>query len=120
MATNKDVIAEAAAHGATTAVSAALEMSVELRSQMAGIYYKLCDERDAAYARAAPLEKKLAQACEATNAARAVEMDLAAQVEKAWGPNHLAIKKEIANIARALVKIPPRPGTEAPAEAKAQ
>lgn len=92
----------------------ALEVSQQLREQMLDTYYALCDQRDAAYKRAAPLEKKLAAAIEATQKAQAVERELAAAVEEAWGPDHLQVKREIARLANALRFAPQREGSPAP------
>lgn len=86
----------------------ALETSQDLRQKLVDQYFALCDQRDAAYKRAAPFEEKLREAIAATRKAQALEMELAAKVEKAWGAEHLALKKEIASIARSLGKIPPR------------
>lgn len=79
------------------------------KEEAARRYYDLCDQRDAAYARAAPIEATLAEANARCEAARLEAGELAAEVEAAWGPDHLALKTEIAGLARFLGKIPPRP-----------
>lgn len=92
----------------TTDIQNALSASNELRGKLVDAYYALCDQRDATYAKAAPVEAELAKASAAVQAAQAVESDLACQVEAIWGPDWLALKREIANLARSLGRIPPR------------
>lgn len=79
------------------------------REQLAAEYYQLTDARDAVYEKAKPVEEKLAAACLRTEAAKAEELKLAAEVEAIWGPDWIALKKRIADIARVLIRIPPRP-----------
>lgn len=86
----------------------ALDRAAELRAQMAETYHALCDQRDAAYAKAAPVQAELDKAITATQACQATELALAKQIEDIWGPDHFALKKEIGRLAAALGKIPPR------------
>jgi len=65
-------------------------------------YRHLCAERDAAYARAKPVEMALDAQNAVVEAERLKAMDLARQVEEAWGPEHLAIKREISLLAKLL------------------
>lgn len=86
-------------------------MTTELDKYKAALvakYYELCDQRDAVYAKARPVESALAAQSAVVQAEQAKEAALAAEVEAIWGPNWIALKKEIADIARTLVKIPPR------------
>ena len=79
------------------------------RKKMAARYYELCDLRDARYAEAEPLEEKLAAANARCEAARVEANALAAEIEAVWGGEAwLALKKEIADIARFFGRIPPR------------
>lgn len=78
------------------------------RAKMLATYYSLCDARDAVNARVAPLQAELDAACARTQAAREEELRLAAQIESEWGPHWVALKKRIGELARILVKIPPR------------
>lgn len=78
------------------------------RERLAAEYHELCAARDAVLKKAEPVEKKLAAAVFETAKAREKEMALAAEVEAIWGPNWLALKKRIADIARTLGKIPPK------------
>lgn len=86
----------------------ALESSAELRSKMLGMYYQLCDQRDAVYAKAAPIEAQLAEASLRVQDAKAVETALAEQVEAIWGPNWFDLKREISRLAASIGRIPPR------------
>ena len=72
-------------------------------------YYDLCDHRDARYAAAAPLEAELDQVNAERERLRLRAGELAAGIEAAWGPDWLAAKKEIADIARFFQRVPPRP-----------
>ena len=87
---------------------AAIQSSAELRAQMIGMYYQLCDQRDSVYAQSAPIEKQLADASLRVQEAKAVETALAEQVEAIWGPNWFDLKREISRLAAALGRIPPR------------
>lgn len=71
-------------------------------------YYKLSDQRDAAYERAKPFEEELEKVVAQSKALREREAELVAKVEEAWGPNHLILKKQISRLARFFGKIPPR------------
>jgi uncharacterized coiled-coil DUF342 family protein len=75
---------------------------------MAALYHALCDARDEVNARVAPLQAELDKACARTQEARQVEMALAAEIERTWGPSWPALKRRIANLARMLGKISPR------------
>lgn len=87
------------------------------REKMVARYYALCDVRDAAYAEAAPIEAKLDAANLRAMAAQQEAEKLAEEIEQTWAKHSedgtktgwLALKKEIADIARFLHKIPPRP-----------
>lgn len=74
-------------------------------------YYELCDERDAVYKITDPIQLELDAANAEMEAARVKALELAAKIDAVWGPDWIAKKKEIAQIARFLFKIPPRPGT---------
>lgn len=89
-------------------IKGALNASAELRGKLLASYYALCDQRDAVKAAAAPVEAALAEAIVKTQEAQAVEADLAKQVEAIWGPDWLVLKKEIAELAKSLGKIPHR------------
>lgn len=89
-------------------IKAALASGATQRAALIATYYKLCDARDAVYAEAAPIEAQLAAASAKVIAAQAEEAKLAREVEAAWGPEWLALKKEIASLAKALGKIPAR------------
>lgn len=78
------------------------------RAKMLATYYALCDARDDVAARVAPIQAQLDAACARTQAARDEEMRLAAQIEAEWGPSWVSLKKRIGELARVLVKIPPR------------
>jgi hypothetical protein len=79
------------------------------RAALARRYHELCDLRDARYAEAAPLEAKLDAANARCEAARVEALELAAKVEAVWGgESWLALKKEIADIARFFGRVPPR------------
>lgn len=69
-------------------------------------YRELCKARDAAYAKAAPIQKKLDEQIAITQASQAKELELAAQIEAAWGPDWVKLKKRIAELARILVRVP--------------
>lgn len=92
----------------TTTIEQLLAADHDSRAQMAATYHALCDARDAVNAQVAPLQAQLDAACIRTQEARAAEMALAAEIERAWGPSWLALKRRIAELARALGKIPPR------------
>jgi chromosome segregation ATPase len=96
-------------------------MAMPSREEMVRRYYELCDRRDAAYEEADPLEKKLDAANAKVMAAQAEASALAEQIEETWAAasddgtreGWLALKKEIADIAAFLRKIPPRPAEKA-------
>lgn len=72
-------------------------------------YYALCDARDQVNAVNAPLEEALAVQVAIAEEARVKAEALAAQIDaNRGGAKWLALKKEIAFIARGLGRIPPR------------
>ena len=83
------------------------------RDKMVARYYELCDERDAAYAKAQPHETRLDELNRTIQTLQADAAAEAARIEAAWGSDHFKRKKEIAEIARFLVRIPPRPTVNA-------
>lgn len=85
-----------------------LKQDASDRAKMVQTYYALCDARDEVNARVAPVQAELDAAIAKTQAARAEELKLAAQIDALWGPNWIPLKKRIAELARILVKIPPR------------
>lgn len=89
-------------------VTEAMTKSADLRGKLLEQYYSLCDARDAVYAKAKPAEEALAAAVARTQECQAAENAAAREVEAIWGPNWLALKKEIAQLAAVLGKIPPR------------
>jgi hypothetical protein len=91
-----------------TAITAALKSGAVDKVKLARRYYALCDLRDAAYAEAEPIEKALEQANLEAEAARLKADELSKKVEAIWGPNWFSLKREIADIAGILRKIPPR------------
>jgi len=92
----------------TDTIEQLLSQDSDERAKMAATYHALCDARDAAYERAAPLQQQLDAAIAATQAAQAEELRLAAEIEAVWGPHWSQLKRRIAELARSLVKIPPR------------
>jgi hypothetical protein len=80
----------------------------EFCAQVVARYYTLCDERDAVYERAKPVEERLAEASARVIAAQTEEAALAREVEAIWGSGHLARKKEIGQIAQAFIRVPKR------------
>ena len=89
-------------------VAEAMTKSADLRGKLLEQYFTLCDARDAVYAKAAPVQAELDKAIAATQACQATEAALAREIESIWGPNWVAMKKEIAQLAAVLGKIPPR------------
>lgn len=85
----------------------------EARKAMIEQYHALCAERDAGYARAAPIEKELAKANAEAEAARLRAQALARKVDEAWGPGHGERKRKIGKLADLLRFIPPREGAKA-------
>lgn len=76
-------------------------------------YYALCDARDQVNALNAPLEAELDQLVAVAEEARVKAEAIAAQIDaNRGGEKWIALKKEIAFIARGLGKIPPRPAKE--------
>jgi hypothetical protein len=69
-------------------------------------YRELCSVRDAVNAKVAPVQLALDRAIIATQKAQADELRLAAQIDTLWGEDWIALKREIANLARSLGKIP--------------
>lgn len=66
-------------------------------------YDKLCKQRDDTYAKAQPLEDELDKVNAEMEVLRSRAADLAAQIETVWGgASWIALKKQIAAIARAL------------------
>lgn len=92
----------------TTTIEQLLAQDGAERAKMLETYYALCDARDEVNARVAPLQAELDAACARTQAARAEELRIAAQIEAEWGPHWVALKKRIGELARTLVKVPPR------------
>lgn len=92
----------------TTEIEKLLSQDSDERAKMAATYHALCDARDAVNAKVAPLQQQLDAAIVATQAAQAEELRIAGEIEAVWGPNWLPLKKRIAELARALGKIPPR------------
>lgn len=91
-----------------SAITAALKSGAVDKVKLARRYYALCDLRDATYKDAEPLEKALEKANLEAERARLKAEEIAKQVEAVWGPNWFALKREIAEIAGILRKIPPR------------
>lgn len=80
------------------------------QDEMVKRYYELTDQRDALYAKVQPLEDKLTKQNEAAEQARLAAEETAKQIDKGLGgEKFLALKREIAQIAGFLRKIPPRP-----------
>lgn len=92
----------------TPELRTAIHEDAAASAELASIYYGLCDERDATYKRAEAAEQKLAEASARVIAAQAEEAAAAREVEAIWGPDHLARKKEIGQIAQAFGRIPKR------------
>lgn len=88
-------------------------LSPSAREEMTRHYYALCDERDACYTKAAPLEKELAKANAEAEAARLRAEELARKIEDAWGPDHAERKRKIGRLADLLRFIPARDGAKA-------
>lgn len=65
-------------------------------------YKTLTSQRDASYAKVAPLKEKLDTVNALTEKYRQEAADLAGQIGVALGAEHLVLKKEIASLARAL------------------
>lgn len=84
------------------------DLTPEARKQQTALYYALCDERDAGYARAEPFHKALIEANLEAEAARLKAQALARKVEEAWGPGHGERKRKIGRLADLLRFIPPR------------
>jgi len=77
---------------------------------MVARYYELCDQRDALYAKVQPLEDRITVVNAEIEAKRIEAEGLAKQIEEGLGgPQFIELKKEIAQIAAFLRKIPPRP-----------
>jgi uncharacterized coiled-coil DUF342 family protein len=93
-------------------VAAALSVEGEHRNRQARRYYELCDLRDAVYAKAQPIENELDAVNAQIQTLQAKATDLAQQIERTWGPNHLALKRSIRILAAELGqngnRIPPR------------
>lgn len=76
-------------------------------------YYALCDARDQVNALNAPLEEALAEQVAIAEMTRVKAAEIAARIDaNRGGEKWIALKKEIAFIARGLGKIPPRPAKE--------
>lgn len=72
-------------------------------------YYALCDARDKVNAVNAPLEAALAEQVAIAEVARVKAAEIAARIDaNRGGAKWIALKKEIAFIARGLGRIPPR------------
>ena len=80
-------------------------LSAERRAK-AVRYYELCDLRDAVYAQVQPLEDELAGLNAQIEQLQIRAREVAAQIEAGWGPNWLALKKEIANLGGDLGRPP--------------
>lgn len=79
------------------------------RTELLARYHELCAQRDATYAKSAPLQAELDAANAECEAARQKAAALSAQIDAVWGgAAWLDMKKEIADIARFLGKIAPR------------
>lgn len=77
--------------------------------EMVARFYELCDQRDALYAKAQPLEDELDKANVECEQARLRAEKIASQIDTVLGRDKfLALKREIAQIARYLGKIPAR------------
>lgn len=77
------------------------------RESMLAEYRRLCAERDAAYARTAPLELELAAANAAAEAARLRAAELAGQIDDTLGREKwIDLKYRIGVLARALGSVP--------------
>jgi hypothetical protein len=70
-------------------------------------YRELCAVRDTVNTKVAPVQAALDRAIVATQKAQLEEQRLAAQIDALWGEDWVALKREIANLARSLGKIPP-------------
>lgn len=89
-------------------IKAAVESSTVSRDELLKKYYDLCDVRDKVYEHAKEAEKHLAEANTKVIAAQEEAIKWAKVVEDVWGPNWIAFKKEIADLAKLLGRIPPR------------
>lgn len=80
------------------------------QQQMAARYYELCDVRDAKNASVAELQAKLADANARAAKAQDEAREIAAAIQEGRGGGEfwLDLKKEIATLARAMGRIPPR------------
>ena len=92
----------------TTIIEQLLAQDGAERATLLQTYSALCHARDEVNARVAPLQAELDAACARTQAAQAEELRIAAQIEAEWGPHWPALKKRIGELARTLVKVPPR------------
>lgn len=92
----------------TTNIEQLLAADNDDRAKMLATYYALCDARDEVNARVAPLQAQLDEAVAKTQAARAEELRIAAEIDATWGPTWVPLKKRIGELARILIKIPPR------------
>lgn len=90
------------------------------RNELLARYHELCAQRDATYAKSAPVQAQLDAANAECDAARLKAARLSAEIDAIWGgAAWLDMKKEIADIARFLGKIPPREVAEAAEAAEA-
>ena len=84
------------------------------RKKMAERYHELCDKRDRVYKEAEPLEAELDRVNLERMKLEAKAHELASQIEETWAKGSekgtkegwIELKKEIADIARFLIKIP--------------
>lgn len=65
-------------------------------------YGSLCAKAQEAYKRAAPLEAELDNEVAAMEKHRVRAAELGRQIDEAWGPDHIAMKREICTLARVL------------------
>ena len=89
-------------------IKSALAEASKVTDTRVQMYYRLCDLRDSVNAKVKPLQAKLDEACAVTIAAQEKERAIAAEIEAVWGPDWIALKKQIADLARSIGKIPAR------------
>lgn len=80
------------------------------REELTKRYYELCDKRDQTYKAQEPLEQQLTELQVKIEALKKEETNLVNQIDHIIGDpvGWLELKKEIADIARFLVRIPKR------------
>lgn len=71
-------------------------------------YYAMCDARDEVLKVIAPLQADLDVLNAQAEEARVKAMAKAAEIEVAWGPDWVTLKRRIGEMAKVLGKVPPR------------